>query len=187
MTEDTISVLEAALSVFLRYGFKRTTMSDIAKAAGLSRQSLYARFSNKDEVYAAGLVLYADRMLTELQTAWATTDDLAKKLDVMADITIVPSFEMLRSNPDATDMIEGAETLEGRAAMAKIRALKVAALDTMLAPFADALAEHGQTPAQLADFIETTKHAMMTSCSDRAHLDQNIATLKASVLAIAGR
>lgn len=186
MKADDISVLDASLSVFLRYGFRRTTMGDIAKAAGLSRQSLYARFANKDEVYAAGLELYAERMLAQLTARWADTDDLATRLDQMAEIAVIPSFEMLRANPDAADMIEGAETPEGRAAMAKVKSRKCAALESMLAPFAKALHERGQTPAQLADFIETTKHAMLGSSRDRAHLDQQIATLKASVLALTG-
>jgi len=33
-------IVEAATGVFLRYGFSRTTMGDIAGAAGISRASL---------------------------------------------------------------------------------------------------------------------------------------------------
>ena len=43
-------VLQIALRTFLRYGFKKTSMEDIAKAAGLTRQGLYFRFQNKDEL-----------------------------------------------------------------------------------------------------------------------------------------
>jgi len=41
-------VLEAALGVFLRYGYKRVTMNDIAEAARISRPALYLVFDSKD-------------------------------------------------------------------------------------------------------------------------------------------
>lgn len=45
------AILEAAREVFLRYGFKKTAMDDIAKAAGLSRQGLYLHFPTKDALF----------------------------------------------------------------------------------------------------------------------------------------
>jgi len=44
-------VLAAALDVFLRYGYKRVTMNDIAEAAGISRPALYLVFESKEEIY----------------------------------------------------------------------------------------------------------------------------------------
>jgi len=39
------------LTVFIRYGFKKTSMADIARAAELSRQSIYNRFGSKEAVF----------------------------------------------------------------------------------------------------------------------------------------
>ncbi len=39
------------LAVFARYGFKKTSMEDIAQAADLSRQSIYNRFGSKEAVF----------------------------------------------------------------------------------------------------------------------------------------
>lgn len=47
-------ILDAALPVFVRYGFRKTTMADIAQAAGISRASLYLAFSNKEQLFRAG-------------------------------------------------------------------------------------------------------------------------------------
>ena len=44
-------ILEAAYAQFARYGFRRTSMEDLARAAGLSRASLYVHFRNKDEIF----------------------------------------------------------------------------------------------------------------------------------------
>ncbi|WP_052457389.1 TetR/AcrR family transcriptional regulator [Streptomyces sp. AcH 505] len=47
------AVLAAALGVFGRYGFQKTSMEAVAKAAGVSRPGLYLHFSNKEQLYRA--------------------------------------------------------------------------------------------------------------------------------------
>ena len=44
-------VLAAALGVFGRYGFQKTSMGEVAKAAGISRPGLYLLFPNKEQLY----------------------------------------------------------------------------------------------------------------------------------------
>ncbi len=44
-------ILDAAGETFIRYGFRKTSMDDVARAAGLSRQSLYAHFPNKEALF----------------------------------------------------------------------------------------------------------------------------------------
>lgn len=46
-------ILEAALGVFLRYGYKKTSMDDVAHAAGISRQGLYLHFRAKEALFKA--------------------------------------------------------------------------------------------------------------------------------------
>ena len=46
-------ILERAMKVFLAYGFARTTMDDIARAAEVSRPALYLLFRNKTDIYRA--------------------------------------------------------------------------------------------------------------------------------------
>jgi AcrR family transcriptional regulator len=48
-------ILDAAVSVFFRYGLNKTTMDDVARAAGLSRQGLYLQFSSKDVLFEAAV------------------------------------------------------------------------------------------------------------------------------------
>ena len=60
-------VLDKASQVFLRNGFKRTTIKDITKATGLQPGSIYSAFENKSglyteviEHYTKGQVAYLD-------------------------------------------------------------------------------------------------------------------------------
>lgn len=45
------AVYEAAAEVFAQYGFRRTTMNDIAQAGGISRPALYLMFDNKENLF----------------------------------------------------------------------------------------------------------------------------------------
>ncbi|WP_255509125.1 TetR/AcrR family transcriptional regulator [Micromonospora sp. A202] len=47
------AVLVAAVGVFGRYGFQKTSMEAVAKAAGISRPGLYLTFPNKEQLYRA--------------------------------------------------------------------------------------------------------------------------------------
>jgi len=46
-------VLAASVGVFGRYGFQKTSMEAVAKAAGISRPGLYLVFANKEQLYRA--------------------------------------------------------------------------------------------------------------------------------------
>lgn len=47
------AVLDAALLTFARYGYRKTSMEDVAQAASISRPGLYIHFSNKEDLYHA--------------------------------------------------------------------------------------------------------------------------------------
>lgn len=43
-------ILQAATALFIQYGIKKTTLTDIAKKCGLRKTALYYYFKNKDEI-----------------------------------------------------------------------------------------------------------------------------------------
>lgn len=45
------SILDAAFEQFRAYGYRRTSMEDIAREAGVSRPALYLHFRNKEEIF----------------------------------------------------------------------------------------------------------------------------------------
>src|SRR5215467_2687910 len=48
-----LAVLKAALRLFLEQGYGATSMDAIARAAGVSKATLYAHLKNKEELFAA--------------------------------------------------------------------------------------------------------------------------------------
>ncbi len=51
MMDKKTQILQAALRVVTAYGFRRTSMEDIAQEAGVSRPAIYNEFRNKDDVF----------------------------------------------------------------------------------------------------------------------------------------
>lgn len=51
MTDKRRLILDAALECFLDYGFRKTSLEDVASAAGISRSSIYGYFRNKDDLF----------------------------------------------------------------------------------------------------------------------------------------
>ncbi|HEY8129307.1 MAG TPA: helix-turn-helix domain-containing protein, partial [Hyphomicrobium sp.] len=59
--------LAAARQVFLRYGYRRVTMGDIADAAKMSRPALYLVIPSKEEIFTAVLAQTFSEMLEEIR------------------------------------------------------------------------------------------------------------------------
>ena len=97
-------VIEAAADVFLRYGYARTTMGDIAKAAGISRPALYLLFSGKEPAFEAATMFLARRRLEDIRAALASQKGLRERLETACVMLLVRVFELQRSTPDALDM-----------------------------------------------------------------------------------
>jgi AcrR family transcriptional regulator len=54
-------ILDAALEQFSEHGFSDTTMDQIARAAGASTKTIYARYANKEDVLKAVIKRIVDR------------------------------------------------------------------------------------------------------------------------------
>lgn len=96
--------IAAAAEVFLRYGYARTTMGDIAKAAGMSRPALYLLFPGKEQVFEAATLFLARRYLDDIRGALAQCDGLRGKLTTACVMLLVRVFELQQFAPDARDM-----------------------------------------------------------------------------------
>ena len=67
-------VLDAALELFLELGYEGTSMDAVARAAGVTKPVVYACFAGKDELFRALLSREEERILTEIQAAFAASD-----------------------------------------------------------------------------------------------------------------
>ncbi|MVU83451.1 TetR family transcriptional regulator [Nocardia sp. ET3-3] len=103
-------LLESALSAFLDFGIKRTSMGEIARRAGISPATLYRRFESKNDLVAAVGVREAqlfiaeiDKRVQEATTGGHTANDQLVEIFV-AFITQLANNKLLqrllRTEPD---------------------------------------------------------------------------------------
>lgn len=65
------AILDAAFHAFAVYGFRRTSMEDIARGAGLSRTALYLHFRSKEDIFRSLSERYFDGCMADLGAALA--------------------------------------------------------------------------------------------------------------------
>jgi AcrR family transcriptional regulator len=99
-------IVEAAIGVFLRYGYARTTMGDIAQAAGLTRPTLYVTFPDKEQIFAAVVDKMIADKLAEIREGLARLKTLEKKLRFACDAWAADGYELIQAHPDAADMFD---------------------------------------------------------------------------------
>jgi TetR/AcrR family transcriptional regulator, regulator of autoinduction and epiphytic fitness len=58
-------VLTVALEVFGRYGFRKTSMDEVARSADISRQGLYLYFASKEALFRAAVSQELDTALSD--------------------------------------------------------------------------------------------------------------------------
>lgn len=75
-----LQLIKAAAQIFQRYGFKKTTMDDIAFAAGKGKSSLYYYFKNKEEVFEAVVDFEAELLKTDIYSTIEKTESARDKL-----------------------------------------------------------------------------------------------------------
>ncbi|PTR37477.1 TetR family transcriptional regulator [Rhodococcus sp. OK611] len=79
--EKTERILDASLAVFCQYGFGKTTMQDIAHAAGISRAALYLHFKSKEDLFLAGSERAHLQVRGEVDAALAADGDVIDRID----------------------------------------------------------------------------------------------------------
>jgi TetR/AcrR family transcriptional regulator len=110
-------ILEAALDVFSREGFRGATIDQIAEAAGMSKPNLLYYFRRKDEIHKRLMVEMLDIWLAPLREMDSDGDPIPeirsyirRKLEMSRDFprqSRLFANEMLQGAPRIIDVLEG--------------------------------------------------------------------------------
>lgn len=192
MTEQTenppnateAKIIEGAIRTFLRYGAKKTTMSDIAEAADVSRQTVYDAFGSKDEVIRASISAVTTKNLAAARERMMSCSTLNERLRAYLEETIVKAFELLQSAGDVEELIT-AHNKAGKDEINRSRMRHRAFVEEMLSAYEKAFRLQGQSVPQQANFIVTSAMSMKYGAANRSELDDLITSLVDAVCAVA--
>ena len=82
-------LLEAALDIFLARGYEQATMEDIARAAQMSKRTLYSRYADKQAIFLAAVTAASERYTLSEQALQAIQQD-----DIRATLLAVAKLRL---------------------------------------------------------------------------------------------
>lgn len=106
-------ILGAAFTPFRRYGFRRTSMEDIAAEAGLSRAALYLQFHNKEDIFrelARGL---HDEASAGAEAALGGDRPIAERLRGAVEAKTLRMIEIAYASPHGSELMDEKNRLCG--------------------------------------------------------------------------
>ena len=87
-------IIKTAGQIFSRYGFKKTTMEEIAKALKIGKSSIYYYYQSKEEIFEAVVLNEANILRNELTNAIKSVDSPTGKMKNYVFVRM-KSFEKL--------------------------------------------------------------------------------------------
>jgi AcrR family transcriptional regulator len=148
------AVYDAASVVFAQYGFRRTTMNDIAKSAGISRPALYLMFENKEDLFQ-GLAAHRldqaiDSALSVLQGNGKIADRFLESLLVFEQIF----YEPIADSPHGTELMDISLSLASEIMTKKLARFHAALTKSLSEAEARGQITFARTPMKPRAFVE---------------------------------
>jgi AcrR family transcriptional regulator len=124
-------ILDGARAAFLRFGFERASMADIAAGAGVSRTALYHYFPGKEEVLRAVVDELNAKSLNDAAEALDKSQTLDAALTGLIEAKFGRTLAVITESPHGVELVDATHRLTGpatRAADDAFHALVVKAL-----------------------------------------------------------
>jgi AcrR family transcriptional regulator len=124
-------ILDSSLEVFCRYGFQKTSMLDIAQAAGMSRAALYLHFANKEDVFRSGSMRAHDAVMAAVEAELSAPRAAVERIRSALMIYFDGLIEQIGRSEHGAELFDVNAELIGdvaRAARARLIELLAAAL-----------------------------------------------------------
>jgi AcrR family transcriptional regulator len=129
-------ILEGARAAFLRFGFERSSIADIAAGAGVSRTAVYHYFPGKEEVLQAVVDELHAKTLNDAGEALERSKTLGEALTGLLEAKFGQTLAVVAESPHGMELMDATNRLTGTATRA--------ADDAFLALVVKALARYGR-------------------------------------------
>src|SRR5215207_4595490 len=161
-------VLDAALGLFLEHGYEGTSMEAIARAAGVSKPVVYACFPSKDELFRALLAREEERILTEIEAAFAQSEPSDPERTLVEGIT--GFLRAVTASPEVYRLIFLGEGGGNAAVAARIQRGREAQARSLGRLARRWLARRPSPPAELESSAKLAGHAIAGVAESGARL-----------------
>jgi AcrR family transcriptional regulator len=109
--EKRAAILAAALALFGRYGFKRSSIDDIAREAAIAKGTVYLYFQSKEEIFRALSLQMIERILADARDAASASAPLGEKLLAVLEAKFGYVFETVHRSAHALELLDSKNRL----------------------------------------------------------------------------
>src|ERR1700722_11032342 len=168
------ALLEAAVGVFARYGFRKTSMEEVAHSAGVSRQGLYLQFANKEELFRRALEHSLNNQLNAAIAALAVREESLEARIIAACDAWSGRF-VGSLGADAADLMCASTLLAGLTLTHYETEFEQAVARAIAdSPLGSFCATAGMGPADLAHVLHATARGLKQSSASREEFVKGI-------------
>ena len=100
------SIVMAGLHLFTQYGYRKTSIDDIAEAAQVAKRTVYLNFENKAAVFLAILAYLADQVRQRCAAAEAADGTAVDRLTGLLDAYFGMGFELFSKSAHMPELAE---------------------------------------------------------------------------------
>ena len=174
-------IVNAAKAVFLKYGYGRVTMNDLAQAAGISRPALYLVFSKKEDVFRAVVRQMAHEVSAEANKEVAALKSPLEKLKCVCEVWMVRPFDWMNESPEAKEVFESSHEF-AREAVADAMALFEGDLKSVIDLFPKGTLPKGISHKRAAHLLVGAVAGIKKTCTSSVELREKIDDLIAMTI-----
>ncbi len=102
----TDRILQAAFNCVKQYGFKRTSMADIALASGISRSALYLVFKDKTDIFRSVTEKIHNQTLTDAKNELAKDLPLKTRIANATTARMTPLYALVYDTAHGTEIFD---------------------------------------------------------------------------------
>jgi AcrR family transcriptional regulator len=100
-TDPRVALLDAAERLLMRFGYRRMTVDDLAREAGIGKGTVYLHFDSKEEVALAVVNRWSERVFDRLRTLAEEPRPAPQRLLRMLDARVFGRFDQLVDAPES--------------------------------------------------------------------------------------
>lgn len=171
------AIVAAAVPVFSRYGYARTSMADIAAEAGVSRATLYLHFKDKEAVFRRGCEALHAEALDAARAGLAGGERIEVRLCRALSACLVTLMTPVMHSPHGQELFDASKSVAGE--------IFIANRVHLIAMVRDAIISEGRADAAaVAEILVCAAEGIKAAAPDLAAIETRILGL-APLLTIA--
>jgi AcrR family transcriptional regulator len=101
------AILDAAERLLARYGYKKTTIDDLAREAGIGKGTVYLHFPSKEEVALCTIDRIVARLLDRLRELAQSDEPVTERLRQMLLMRVLFRFDSVKDYSQSLDELLG--------------------------------------------------------------------------------